>query len=205
MLSEVSGQLITSCKTPLTTFPWASVRLFSWEKEHTIKAPLLHWQDRVREKTEQHIYRGVPSVYRPHHMLSWQDGTFGKLKVFSNLAWRVHLGCSFQGSRFDKVILAESKLPHNNDNYSDWWHTCRVRCQPTGPTALLREESYCFLHGDGSPPALTPYSFPCGMSRLGPSTFLQNWNHAFLRKNLIQRACGSVSRWQSNDQIDITP
>lgn len=29
MLSEVSGQLITSCKTPLTTFPRASVRLFS--------------------------------------------------------------------------------------------------------------------------------------------------------------------------------
>lgn len=70
-------------------------------------------------------------------------------RFLPNLAWSfLHSGyCSWE-SRFDKVMLPKSKLTHNNDNYSDCWHICRVRCQSTGPTALLRVEIYCFLHGD---------------------------------------------------------
>lgn len=86
-------------------------------------------------------------------------------------------------------MLSQLELTCNNDNYSDWWNTCWMRCQPAGPTALWRAEFYCFLHGNCFSPALfcslltslwnESLQFP-----LGPSTFLQNWSHGFLGNSI---------------------
>lgn len=107
---------------------------------------------------------------------------------FSNLAWRAHLGFFFPGIQVWQSHATEIKV-------TSWqWQLLRPMTYLQGEVSAHRTQS---LAGGGdlllSPWRLAPlqhyllpYSFPCGMSRLGPSTFLQNWNHEFLR-NLIQR------------------